>query len=290
MRLDESIEWISPDGMRLCAAVVGTPVHLVDVRGIDGLEQEIYTVKGTGQAGVSVQGTSLAEREIEVDLSIARNGVPHRAALLRAFRPCGEPGTFVFRRGADAWHISAYVQQAPRFTAELLTPSTLVLLCPAPAMLKGDADVSSTVDIAAWLDDIEFAFEIPEEGHELSHRAPQLIVNAVNEGDMASGCVIEFRASGSCADPVLINAVTQERLSLRIDLVAGDVLTVNTYYGSKRVMLLRDGVQHNVFNALETGSTWLQMAPGDNFLRYDAGSNVENLDCTIRFNAAFSGV
>lgn len=118
----------------------------------------------------------------------------------------------------------------------------------------------------------------------------KLEVDAVNEGDMASGCVIEFRASGSCADPVLINAVTQERLALRINLAAGDVLTVNTYYGSKRATLLRDGVQHNVFNALEAGSTWLQMAPGDNFLRYDAGSNVENLDCTIRFNAAFSGV
>lgn len=290
MRLDERITWVSSSGMRLDLATIGTPIQLADVRGLDGLEQEIYTAKGSGQAGVSVTGSSITERAVEIDFSIARNDLPYRRELLRAFRPSATPGRLVFRRGSDVWHIAAYVEQAPRFTSGVMTTGTLALLCPAPAILSGDGDSSELKEIAQWIDNIEFDFGIPEDGHELAYRSPALIVDVENQGDMDAGCTIVFTTLGAVSNPVLVNAQTGERLSLTIDLLAGDILTVETGYGVKRVTLHRNGEYINAFNTLDAGSAWLQMRPGDNFIRYDAAHNVDNIEVRIYYNSAYSGV
>lgn len=290
MRLDESVEWISASGERIRIATVGTPVHLAAVRGLDGLEQEVYVTKGSGQAGVSLTGASLAERAVEIDVSIARNPLPNRRALLRAFRPADQMGTLVFRRGEEAWHIQAVVEQAPVFEEGVLLQATLALICPAPALLEGDELSPGVVDIALWVDDIEFDFEIPPEGHELAHRAPALIVNAVNHGDMDAGCRIVFTALGEASNPGLVNARTQERLRLTMEMQAGDEVTVATGYGQKRITLRRAGVEYNAFNALDAGSTWLQIHPGDNFLRYMASENLDNIEVRVYYNSAYSGV
>lgn len=290
MRQNEAIQWISPSGEAITVAAVGTPVHLDEVRGLDGLEQDIYTVKGSGQAGLSVAGATLMEREIEITVSIARNHVPYRRALLRAFRPASTPGTLVFRRGEESWHISAYVETAPVFELGVLETGTITLLCPSPALLAGDADATGSVDIAEWIDDIEFDFEIPAEGHTLAHRAPQLIVDVYNDGDLEAGARIMFAANGAAKNPSLVNVQTQEKISLTITLQAGDLLEVNTAYGKKRVTLTRDGAQSNVFNLLDAGSTWMQMHPGDNFLRFAADEGTDNLDVRIYSSSAYSGV
>jgi len=286
MRLDESIEWTSASGDYVRCAPAGTPVHLDSVIGLDGLEQEIYSVKGSAQAGVSVSGTSLQERSIELQVSIARNHAAYRRALLRAFRPTPAPGTLVFRRGSEEWHISAYVESAPVFADDLIATGTISLVCPAPALLAG----SGVANIAQWVDNIEFPFEIPSAGHDLSYRMPQLIVNAVNDGDMDAETRIELRVNGNATNPSLVNAVTQEHMSFTASLVAGDVLTVCTGYGKKRVTLLRGGVESNAYNMLDADSAWLTLHPGDNFLRYAADTGADNIDVSIYYCSAYSGV
>ncbi len=290
MRQNEAIQWISPNGESVTIATVGTPIHLDEVRGLDGLQQDIYTVKGSGQAGLSVAGASLMERAMEITVSIARNHVPYRRLLLRAFRPAAEPGTLVFRRGAEAWHISAYVESAPVFELGVLETATLSLLCPSPALLEGDAVSTGCIDIAQWINDIGFDFEIPENGHTLAHRAPQLIVNVKNDGDLEAGTRIVFFANGAAKNPSLVNVITQEKLSVTIELQAGDILEIDTAYGKKRVTLARGGVKSNVFNLLDAGSAWMQMHPGDNFIRFAADEGDDNLDVRIYFASAYSGI
>ena len=286
MQLNESIVW-QHGANRVVLSVAPSPIYLVEAEGLDGLEQEIYSTKGSGQAGISVSGASPNEREIVIRFQLRRpSRQTARRQLLRAFQPSAEPGTLTFVRGSERWNIQCYVEAAPRFTDGVMPQGEVTLIAPAPAMLAPE----SSVDIARWVDNIQFDFEIPEEGHELTSRAPQLIVNAHNAGDMEAGAIITIRATGEAENPSLLNVMTREQMSFTISMEANDVLTVCTAYGKKRVMFLRDGVESNAFAALNAGSTWMQIHPGDNFLRYAAELNEDNLEVSVRFASAFSGV
>ena len=286
MQLNESIIW-EHGADRVVLSVTPSPIYLVDVEGLDGLDQEIYSTKGSGQAGISVSGTSPNEREIVISFQLRRQTrQTARRDLLRAFCPSSTPGTLTFVRGNKRWSIQCYVESAPRFSDAVMPQGKVTLIAPSPAMLAPE----TTVDIARWVDNIQFDFEIPAEGHELTYRAPQLIVNAFNEGDMDAGTVITIRALGEAKNPTLLNVVTQEKMSFTIDLEANDVLTVYTAYGQKRITLRSNGLESNAFNTLDAGSTWLQMHPGDNFLRYSAELNEDNLEVSVRFASAYSGV
>lgn len=286
MRLDESIVW-THGAERVTMSVVDPPVYLVGVDGLDGLEQEIYSTKGSGQAGVSVSGASPNEREIVITFQLRRASAKGaRRQILRAFQPSDVPGVLTFVRGGERWSIQCYVEAAPRFTEAVMPQGEVTLIAPAPAMLAPE----STVDIARWVDNIGFVFEIPPEGHELTYRAPQLIVNARNDGDMDAGALIIIHATGSARNPGLLNVLTREQMRFTVDLMANDELRIYTAYGQKHIELVRSGVTSNAFTALDAGSTWLQIHPGDNFLRYSAEENEDNLEVRIRYSAAYSGV
>lgn len=51
------------------------------------------------------------------------------------------------------------------------------------------------------------------------------------------------------------------------DLLVGDVLTISTVPGSKRVTLFRGNVEYSMLYAVSPESTWIQMMPGRNALR-----------------------
>ena len=122
----------------------------------------------------------------------------------------------------------------------------------------------------------------PEEGIELGYREPSVIVNVYHEGDVKSGMRVEFKAIGTVVNPVLLNVNTQKYLKL-IDttMVAGDVITINTDYGSKGATLTRDGEAIDYFRHIDADSTFMQLAIGDNVFRYDAESGVTALEATI---------
>lgn len=58
-------------------------------------------------------------------------------------------------------------------------------------------------------------------------------------------------------------------------LQAGDVLTISTVQGDKYARLLRAGVQTSFLYAVSPQSSWLELQPGDNFVRvYATGAGV----------------
>jgi hypothetical protein len=101
---------------------------------------------------------------------------------------------------------------------------------------------------------------------------------------------VEFRALGTVSTPLLLNVNTGEFIKINITMLAGDVLTINTGYGQKDVKLRRGGITTDAFRFLDIDSIYIQLAPGDNIFRYDAESNLENLEVSIFHNNYFLGV
>ena len=83
---------------------------------------------------------------------------------------------------------------------------------------------------------------------------------------------------------------TQEFIKMNVTLDAGDVLSISTGYGRKEVSLKRRGIVSNAFRYMDVDSTYLQLAAGDNLFRYDAESNLENLEVSIYHDDLYLGV
>lgn len=264
---------------------------LSSVEGLDGLDNDIYTVKGSGQDGVTKTGSNLQPRVVTVTGSLRLNPETSKRQMLRVMNP-GHDARLVYQNRYGSWYLDGQIKTAPRFTEAVLIPWQFVFYAPYPFLRLGDGDVQRVVDIALWVPNFEMNpyFEIPiEDEMIIEYRAPELIVNVINEGDVESGMVIEFRATGTTGNPSLINVLTQERFWIDTDMQPGDVIKVWTGYGEKRAIRFRSGLETNIFNDIPRDVVWLQLHVGDNLLRYDADV-IDNIEVSIYPNDAFLGV
>jgi len=132
--------------------------------------------------------------------------------------------------------------------------------------------------------------ELSKTGIIMGLREPSLIVNALNTGNVESGMIIEFKALGTLTNPSILNVETQEFFKINKSMVQGEVITVNTNIGAKKVIDNLNGVETNILNLIDLDSTFLQLRVGDNLLRYDADTNLDNLEVNIYYNPFYLGV
>lgn len=84
--------------------------------------------------------------------------------------------------------------------------------------------------------------------------------------------------------------IKTEKTRLNATMKTGDVIEINTKYGSKGAKLIRDGVETDYFRYIDVDSTFMQLAIGDNMFRYDAASGVNSLEVSIFYSKEFLGV
>ena len=71
---------------------------------------------------------------------------------------------------------------------------------------------------------------------------------------------------------------------------AGEIITINTAFGEKRVESCLNGITTNAFNYIDFNSTFLQLDIGDNLFRYNADLNIDNLEVSIYYMPQYLGV
>lgn len=263
-----------------------------DVTGIAGIDNTIYKTNSMGQHGDTYISQRYEARDITIVGHINSRDKDRVLELRRKVEK-------ILNAELDAKLIYTYkdfvrvidckVDGRPLFkSSKVFMQYSIPITCCNPFWRE---EAEAKKDIAAWVSSWEFDFEIPEEGIELGYREPSVIVNVYNEGDVKSGMRVEFRAVGTVVNPVLLNVDTQEYLKL-IDttMVAGDVITINTEYGSKGATLTRDGEVIDYFRHIDVDSTFMQLAIGDNVFRYDAESGVTALEATIYHSNKYLGV
>lgn len=263
-----------------------------DVTGIAGIDNTIYKTNSMGQHGDTYIGQRYEPREITIAGSINSTDKDRVLELRRRAEK-------ILNAELDAKLIYTYkdfvrvidckVDGRPQFkTSKVFMQYSIPITCCNPFWRE---ETEAKKDIAAWVSNWEFDFEIPEEGIELGYREPSVIVNVYNEGDVKSGMRVEFRAVGTVVNPILLNVNTQEYIRLlNTTMVAGDVITINTEYGSKGAVLKRDGEEVDYFRYIDVDSTFMQLAIGDNVFRYDAEEGVSALEATIYHNNKYLGV
>lgn len=147
-----------------------------------------------------------------------------------------------------------------------------------------------TKDLSKVIDMFEFPFSIEKEGMELSIVDKYLEMNALNEGDTEAGLIIEITASGEVVKPVLYNATKRESFGINMTLKAGDIITINTNKGSKKIELLRAGETINIINNIMKNPVWFALDIGDNVFTYACDSGSEFINIKFSFANLYEGV
>lgn len=121
------------------------------------------------------------------------------------------------------------------------------------------------------------------------------ILNLINKGDIASGMTIEIYARGTIVNPIIYNRETTEYIGLGsterpFTMIAGDRVVITTHTNNKKVKLIRNADETNIFNYLIEGSKFLQVGAGDNVFTFSATDGDEYIDITFRHYSNYEGV
>lgn len=112
-------------------------------------------------------------------------------------------------------------------------------------------------DIASWVAAWHFPCVIEKDSTKsmiYGYRAESVIVDCYNEGDVSTGMRIRFTALGTVSNPILLNVDTEEFIQINATMKTGDVIEINTKYGSKGAKLIRDGVETDYFRYIDVDS------------------------------------
>ena len=92
-----------------------------------------------------------------------------------------------------------------------------------------------------------------------------------NDGDAETGMLITIIALGDVFNPIIYD-VTGAYIGVIDTMAEGDVIEINTNRGEKYVR--KNG--ENIFSKIKSGSSFLQLAIGDNQLTVNADSGTQN--------------
>ncbi|MDX8359829.1 phage tail family protein [Cytobacillus sp. IB215316] len=273
--------------------------RLVDDFSLSGLTATVNYINGTTD-GSHYQNTVLDNKDFEVPFFIVKEMTDawwieeKRNDAYKVFNPKVNPMRIdIVTKGGEEYYLNANLEGAPLFPTGFENNNQewqrglLQFSANDPYFYSKKEE---KVDIALWVPDFEFPLEIPEEGIEMGHRDPSLIVNALNEGQESTGMLVRFRALGTLLNPSLVNVNTYESIKLNTTMIAGDVIEVSTYKRRKRVYLIRNAVKSDAFNSLDLSSKFLQLEIGDNLFRFDAEEGLNNLEVSLTFTPKLLGV
>jgi hypothetical protein len=272
------------------------PFWLSKIAGFGGAKNDVNTVKSPDQDGETDVNASLEKSERTITGTIiaanARQLEEYHRELITAFST-KQSGVLEYIYGDVDKSCSCKVESVAFGEIDGGTQEyDITILCPNPFW----QDISPTVDeIALWLPEFEFllpdGFEFPDDGMEFGERAESLIVDVQNPGDVPCGMKIIFTATGTLENPSVLNVNTREYFKMLKTMHAGEMIEINTKFGEKAVTGYLNGDSLNYFNDADLpASTFLQLQPGSNPIRYNADSGLDNLNVTIRYSPQYLGV
>ena len=258
---------------------------LIEVRGTNPAAATINTMNLAGYDGSKFNSSKVGMRNIVLSLVINHPIEANRIALYRFFRP-KKPVRIYYKNSRRDVYIDGFVETFENNPWTKKQQPQISIICPNPywASVK-PATVSFTKSIPMF----EFPFSIPAEGIEFS--GFETVEGAdIDAGEVETGGIIQMTAIDDVVNPVITNNSTGEFFGIGLELIAGDIVTINTLQGHKSVSLLRDGVVTNILADKLTGSSWITFQRGKNEIGVSAFSGVNNLRVFCEVVPLFEGV
>lgn len=248
-----------------------------------GLDGEILVSERLEARDLSIAGTVLGESP--------QDAAEQRHELIRVLNP-KTPGKLTFRQYNREYEIDVLISKAPEMddpVKNLTEEFTCSFLALDPY----------------WMDISYYSSLIPLAQAKKSHFWPLSITKdysfaelksgeikpVPNDGDVSVGATFLFTLSAEVANPEVYSVLTQEYFRFKGTYPAGTRFRVVTVRGKKEaVMTSPDGEETNAMPLRDPGSTFLQLAKGQNYFQAKATSNIGNLIIHLDFQPLVGGV
>lgn len=254
------------------------------------VESNNHTFKYVDQIGVYLYNTTLETRQVMITGWVAKEDEAEVKRMKRVLNSMVNPKHTLEAIRGD-YKISfvpvTSVKYSPTYKEnnEYMAKFLITGYCPYPLFTTVNEQRKS---VAYTERKFHFPLIIPkDEGIVMGIRQPSLIATVNNAGDYPVGYTIEFKANGTVVNPKLIDIGTQEYILIKKTLSSGESVVVNTRDGERKVTGGFVGRESNYFQYRTYDSSWLQLAVGQNLLRYDAEDGVTALEVVITFNPGF---
>lgn len=267
--------------------ITNNPRYVItDIDGLYPPEGVINTTQVANMDGSVFNSSHINDRVITITMAINGPAEANRLLLYRYFKT-KYPIRFYYKNGVRDVYIDGYVSKFSVEYFEKKQTAQIEISCP---MTLFRAVKESVTEFANIENMFVFPFAIEVAGIPFSEIALGEQKTIINGGDVETGVIIKLNALGTVLNPKIYNVDTSDRMTLSVEMQAGDEITINTRKKEKSITLLRNGVQTNIVGKLDAGSTWFNLIPGDNIFTYEADEFPEHLQCIFIINNQFEGV
>lgn len=248
--------------------------------GIDTVTVSLSQAKGINQTGVTIQSKNVQPRPVNVNGHLVGDGqAANKEKLLSVIRPDISGKLY-----ADDYYLNVWPTATPNIEAKQWGAQfQFSLLAAYPYWCKDD---SASVALAG----IEPLFKFPwniSKPYRFGRLKLEQFMNVPNRGQVPVPFTATFAASGDVENPKITNAATGKFLIVNKSLVSGERLAVQITHDRTYVTSSVDG---DCRGALSLKSNLFQLEVGDNVLKPEAKSGLENLQVNIDFATEIVGI
>lgn len=263
------LDYISARGDRL--PLVGN--ELFNVTNVDGMTTAATSIASAtigGADGDVINNVQANARPIVLDLRV-KSGVnveDFKRAVLRVVK-IKQQGALEWTQNGRTVTISGVVEgiDMPRFTNAVTLQ--ISMYCSQPYwedLAYIVQQISEAIDLHYFTDSAAGMLYFPETGIPFGEYDTIRTKRFHNGGDVAVGLEISIVAFATVTNPIIYDGngnffgVGYGDGAKRVQLQAGDVITITTHKGNKNIMLNGS----SILSKLRPQSTWLQLEAGEN--------------------------
>ena len=248
--------------------------------GIDTVTVSLSQAKGINQTGATIQSKNVQPRPVNVNGYLVGDGqAANKEKLLSVIRPDISGKLY-----ADDYYLNVWPTATPSIEPkDWGAQFQFSLLAAYPYWCKDD---SASVALAG----IEPLFKFPwniSKPYRFGRLKLEQFMNVPNRGQVPVPFTATFAASGDVENPKITNAATGKFLIVNKSLVSGERLAVQITHDRTYVTSSVDG---DCRGALSLKSNLFQLEVGDNILKPEAKSGLENLQVNIDFATEIVGI
>jgi len=274
------------DGQRLTLTGFHS-AYKVKYTGLGAVAANIITSALGMVDGDKYNGSRVGSRNIVLTVFINGNVEANRIRLYQFLTPKSYVKLY-YSNGSREVYAEGYVEANEPNEFSSTCSNQISIICPSPYLSAIDTIVQ---EISNIVDMFEFPFAIEAAGREFSIIDGSGYANMHNSGDVSTGAVIRIFAQSAVEGASVYNAVTNEYFKVAGTINAGETATIDTRSGRKRLTITRTtGETVNALHMRAEGSTWLQLAVGDNYIAYTADAGVSAMSVSVEHNNLFVGV
>lgn len=248
--------------------------------GIDTISVSVSEAQGINQIGTTAQSYNIQSRPVNIDgVLVGDAQAVGKEKLLAVVRP--DIGGRLY---ADDLYLTVRPSSTPAVEASAIGAKfQFSLLAPYPYWCRDD---HASVILAGIRPLFKFPWNISKE-FQFGQLFETKWVNVINSGQVPCPFTATFAARGDVKSPKITNAITGKFLAINKSMVSGERLTVRITHDRTYVTSTIDG---DCRGALSLASTLWALDVGDNVLKPEAESGLENMRMDIDFAAETVGI